>query len=88
MWSVANQAIRTEEDAEFVLFMASLLPVFKWIMPLLSRLFLLSFPCGLFFGVFFLLRFFSAEARYRRILDREEWLAAERRRRQEGRQVD
>lgn len=88
MWSVANQAIRTEEDAEFVLFMASLLPVFKWIMLLLSRLFLLSFPCGLFFGVFFLLRFFSAKARYRRIVDREEGLKAERRRRQEGRQDD
>lgn len=42
----------------------------------------------LIFGVKFCRRYFSAEARYRRILDREEWLAAERRRRQEGRQDD
>ena len=42
----------------------------------------------LFFGVKFCRRFFSAEARYRRIVDREDWLAAERRRRQEGGQGD
>ena len=43
---------------------------------------------ALYFGLVFCHRYFSAEARYRRILDREEWLDAERRRRQEGRQDD
>ena len=56
--------------------------------PFLLVGFWLSFPCGLFFGVKFCRRFFSAEARSRRILDREEWLDADRRRRQEGGQVD
>ena len=42
----------------------------------------------LFFGVEFCRRYFSAEARYRRIVDREDGLKAERRRRQEGGQVD
>ena len=50
------------------------------------------FSCSLLgvlvFGSVFCRRYFSAEARYRRILDREEWLDAERRRRQEGGQVD
>ena len=40
------------------------------------------------FGVVFCRRYFSAEARYRRIVDREERLEAERRRRREGGQVD
>lgn len=47
-----------------------------------------SMPSALFFALVCLCRYFSAEARYRRILDREEWLAAERRRRQEGGQDD
>ena len=38
----------------------------------------------LVFGSVFCRRYFSAEARYRRIVDKEEWLAADRRRRQEG----
>ena len=48
----------------------------------------LSFPCVLVSGFVFCRRFFSAEARYRRIVDREEGLKAERRRRQEGGQDD
>ena len=47
----------------------------------------LSFPCVLVSGFVFCRRYFSEEARYRRIVDREEGLKAERRRR-EGRQDD
>ena len=48
----------------------------------------LSLPGVLIFGALFCRRYFSEEARSRRILDREEWLDAERRRRQEGSQDD
>ena len=70
-----------EEMWEKMRWYAFLFEVGDWV-------FTISLVCALCFGVVFCRRYFSAEARYRRILDREEGLKAERRRRQEGGQVD